>query len=144
MASERNRILNIKNYIESFGVTVNIGKNKAQGNKGYFKAKNELYRIDIAKGLDEENIINTLCHEFSHFIHYNYDKNLKSLDFVFDDYNEDIKNELIEITVNSISKDKIKPLFETKEKLKNEIKNIAKILNSNITDFKLTTGSKSI
>ena len=72
MASERNRILNCVNFLEKQGIRVNIGKNKARGNKGFFKVGRDLYRIDVAKGLDDEVIISTLCHEFSHFIHYNH------------------------------------------------------------------------
>lgn len=144
MVNQRNRIVVIKDYIESFGIDVNIGKNKAQGNKGYFKAKNEFCRIDIAKGLDDEGVISTLCHEFSHFIHYCYDKKLKTLDFIFDDYDETIQNELIEITVNSIPKENIKPLFEAKELLKREIKELGKKLASNVPDFKLSIGSPVI
>ena len=89
MASERNRILNLIEYIQSYGITVNIGKNKAQVNKGFFKVTNkEKYRIDIAKGLDEISILSCLVHEFSHFIHYKYDNTLKNLDFILDSKND--------------------------------------------------------
>ena len=144
MASKRNRIVELKNYIESFGIDVIISKNKAQGNKGFFKAKKEHYRIDVAKGLNEASIISTLSHEFSHFIHYNYDRSLKTLDFIFDDYSEELQNELIEVTVSLIPKENIKPLFEAQKELKAEIKTIANELSVNVKDFKLRTGSFTI
>ena len=36
MADKRDRILELTKYIESLGVQVNLGKNKARGNKGIF------------------------------------------------------------------------------------------------------------
>ena len=141
MVSKRDRILDLKEYIESFNISVNIAKNKAQGNKGFFKAKNGSFRIDIAKGLDEESSLMTLCHEFSHFIHYKYDKKLQSLDFIFDNINDELIEELIKVTINLIPKDNIKPLFEAKEKIQKEIKSLTKNFSSEIKDFKLSTGS---
>jgi len=128
MVSKRNRILNLENYIKSCGIDVNIGKNKARGNKGFFKVKGSDFRIDIAKKQNEEAILKTLAHEFAHFVHYNYDKSLKKLDFIFDDENETILAELLNITVDSISKDSIKPLFQIKEGLKTDILNITEKL----------------
>ena len=40
MVSERNRIIRLKEYFESLGIEVNIGKNKARGNKGFFRGTN--------------------------------------------------------------------------------------------------------
>ena len=141
MVSERNRILKLKEYIESFGIIVNISKNKAQGHKGFFKAQNGECRIDISKGLDEKNILTTLCHEFGHYIHYIRDNKLKSLEFIFGDSYDEIQDELLEITVDSISKKNIKPLFELKDKLKTDIDNLNYKLATKITDFKVNSGS---
>ena len=44
MASERNRILDVLNYVESCGIEVNIGKNKARGNKGFFENTSHIQR----------------------------------------------------------------------------------------------------
>ena len=52
MDSKRNRTLELISYIESQGVVVNIAKNKARGNKGFFLSKCGDYRIDIAKNLE--------------------------------------------------------------------------------------------
>ena len=135
MANKRNRILDLTNYLESIGITVNIAKNKAQGKKGFFKVKNNNYRIDIAKGLDEEETIRTLSHEFAHYIHYQNDKTLKSLSFIFPD-NDDVLEELISITVNSILKDSIKPIFNEIEKLKKEITFYTEDIKKDIPEFK--------
>lgn len=126
MACERNRILEIVQYFESLGIEVNIGKNKARGNRGFFKVKNECFRIDIAKNQSEEVVLRTLVHEFAHFVHYNYDKKLKSLNFIIDDNDIELQEELIKLTVDSIPKASIKPLFDYKEELETRLKNIPK------------------
>lgn len=135
MASERNRILDLVKYIESCGVQVNIGKNKARGNKGYFKATNNSFRIDIAKGQSEVAIIKILAHEFAHFVHFTNDKTLKSLDFIFSS-DADITEELLAITVDSIPKNQVKKIYEEKETLKAAIKELAKPIKEVYKDFK--------
>lgn len=129
MVSERNRILDLVQYLESLGIEVNIGKNKARGNKGFFKFDGSKYRIDIAKGQNEDVILKTLAHEFAHFVHYQYDKTLKSLDFIFDD-SEYITKELLDITVEMIPKVSVEPLFTKKENLKTEISDLEKELDN--------------
>ena len=120
MASERDRILRLTKYLETLGIQVNIGKNKAFGNKGIFRAVKNVYRIDIAKGQTNDVIIKTLTHEFAHFVHYQYDKSLSNLDFIFPN-NDEILEELISITVQSIPKSTIQPLFDKKKLLNQEI-----------------------
>lgn len=143
MACERNRIINLIKYIESFGIEVNNGKNKAQGNKGFFKAKNKHYRIDIAKGLSEENIIKTLAHEFAHFVHYKHDKYLKSLDFIFEE-TDILTEEMISITVSMIPSESIKPLFEIQNNIKNDINIIKKDLKKYLPDFSYSKHAKQL
>lgn len=134
MACERDRILDIINYMESLGLEVNIGKNKARGNKGFFKSDGNSFRVDIAKGQTEESVLKTLSHEFAHFVHYSYDKTLESLDFIFDN-SEKITEELLAITVEMIPKTSIEPLFERKESLKSEIADFMEKLK--FSDFEL-------
>jgi hypothetical protein len=143
MVSKRNRILELTNYLESLGIQVNVGKNKAFGNKGVFKAVKDVYRIDIAKGQCDEAIISTLAHEFAHFVHYQYDKSLKNLDFIFPS-NDGILEELIAITVQILPKSTIKPLFDKKEALKQEILIFEKKLNELYPDFKKNIKYKKI
>ncbi len=69
MACERNRILKLTEFLSSKNIDVNIGKNKARGNKGVFMHKNNVYRIDISRNIAEENIIPILLHEYAHYVH---------------------------------------------------------------------------
>ena len=131
MVSERNRILRITEFLESLGIEINIKKNKARGNKGFFRVANKQYRIDISKNIEEAEILKTLTHEFAHYIHYNYDKTLKKLDFLFDNSDKNIWDEMIEVTVDSIPKSSIEPLFKQAETARQEIKT----LESKIKEF---------
>ena len=133
MVSERNRILNLIEYVKSLGIEVNYGKNKARGNKGFFKAKVDNFRIDIAQDLSDEEALRVLVHEFSHYIHFKHDKTLKSLDFIIQDINNELWGELITLTVDAIPKETIKPLFELQNSLMSEIKLLkTNFLNLNI------------
>ena len=105
MVSEGNRIIELVKYLSTLGISVNIGKNRARGHKGIFMHCSTDYRIDISKDISQEEILSTLLHEFAHFVHYRYDKGLKSLAFVFDVFSDDLREELIKITVLDISKD---------------------------------------
>lgn len=143
MVSKRNRVLNLINYIESLGVQVNIKKNTARGNKGFFKALSPYnYRIDISKVISDDDILRVLVHEFAHYIHFKNDKTLQSLNFILDDY--DAKQELIELTVDSISKSTVKPLFDKKEYYNQKVKELSKELKSKYHDFKLTQAYKPL
>ena len=135
MVSNRNRILDAVNYIESCGVSVNIGKNKARGNKGFFKAAGDSFRIDIAKGQNEDDIMRILAHEFAHYVHYQYDRTLSDLGFIFND-DEDITEELIKVTVSTIPKKTVEPLFLLKENLTTEIKCLKSNLKAKNLDYK--------
>ena len=51
-------------YFKSLGITVHTGT-KARGHQGFF-LKN---RIDISKNVPENRVVQTLMHEFAHYIH---------------------------------------------------------------------------
>lgn len=121
MVSERDRILGLIEYLKSLDIEVNFRKNKARGNKGFFKVKSDKFRIDISKELSDAEALRVLVHEFSHYVHYLNDKTLKSLDFLNLKFDEKFEDELISITVDLIPKDSIKPLFEMQKKIKKEI-----------------------
>ncbi len=143
MVSERNRILRLKEYFESLGIEINIGKNKARGNKGFFRGtKNGNYRIDISKNIDEKEILSVLLHEFAHFVHFKYDKTLSSLDFAFCKMTDTMNEELVNVTVKKIPKNEAKALFDKKEKLASEIKEMAKQIKRTNSDFKLSVPYK--
>jgi len=132
MVSERDRILELVKYFNSLGIKVNIGKNRAQGNKGFFKVINGDFRIDVSKDLSDDAVLRTLVHEFSHYIHYINDKTLKSLEFILGENWEEYLDELIELTVDSIPKQTISPLFDAKNTLKSEINELeALLINQN-------------
>ena len=116
MASERNRVSSLVEYIKSLGIEVNLEKNKAQGHRGFFKAIGQKFRIDISKGMTNECITRTLIHEFAHYIHFNYDKSLKSLEFIFGENWNEYLEDLINLTVDIIPKSSISPLFDKKIK----------------------------
>lgn len=121
MVSQRNRIINIIKYIESLGISLNIGKNKARGNKGFFKVKGNKYRIDIANNIQEDELFLLLVHEFAHYLHYKYDKSLKSLSFLLGEKESELQEEMISLTVKQISKKSISPLFKAQDELKRDI-----------------------
>ena len=142
MVSERNRIINIINFLESLDIKINLGKNKARGNKGFFSSKADIFRIDIAKGLSEKESLRVLVHEFAHFIHYKHDKTLKTLDFLLNPFTDEMLEELLQLTVDSIPKETIKPLFNTKEALINEINELERKNFNIITNLELKTKLK--
>lgn len=136
MAGSRNRKL--KYCLESLGITVNIGKNKARGNKGFFKYNTNGFRVDISENLTQDEISRVLVHEFAHYIHYKYDKSLKSLNFIFGEINEQLKEELINVTVNAVPKDFAQSIFNEKEKIRLCIKTLSSSIKSACPGFKLS------
>ena len=144
MASERNRILDLIDYVRTCGIVVNFGKNKARGNRGFFKVVGKDFRIDIAKGLPENYILGTISHEFAHYVHYTYDKNLKDLGFVFSLMDDDIVEELLKITVELLPKSSVEPFFKKKEVLEKDINLLMSKLYDSFPDFKKSNGVKLI
>ena len=102
-------------YLKSLGLKVNTGT-MARGNKGFF-CKN---RIDISKKIEEERFLDTLAHEFAHYVHskiepstFNKGGSLKML-FDCDDISS-IEKELIEITNFIDPNSKLEKLLQIKE-----------------------------
>ena len=60
---------NLVAFLKDLGIEVKTNT-KARGNQGLYQ-KN---RIDISRGLKEEDAISTLVHEFAHHIHFQIDK----------------------------------------------------------------------
>lgn len=138
MAGERNKLIDLIHCIESLGVIVNLGKNKARGNKGIFCKSRDCYRIDISKNIDEQARLSTLLHEFAHYIHYKYDNSLKSLDFIFPFMSPVEQEELLKVTVNNVPKDFASSLFVAKEKYTTANKELARYLKSIYPEFKVS------
>ena len=144
MVGERNRILELKEYLSSLGIKLNIGKTKARGNKGVFMHSLDNFRIDISKDLKEDSVLSVMLHEFAHYIHYNYDKSLKKLDFIFENYTEDLQEELINITVQDVPKDFAAALYNRKNLVSNDLQKIVKEIKLYIPDFKISENNKNI
>lgn len=141
MACKRDRIID---FIREQGITVNIKKNKARGNKGFFKAVSNKYRIDIAKGMSDEEVLRVLVHEFVHYIHYQYDKKMVSYDFLFESINDEIIEELLKITVSSIDKSDIKPLLDQEKILETNINDLTIAIQQDYPNLTINTPYKII
>lgn len=144
MVSDRDRILKLREYLESLGLVVNLGRNKARGNKGFFAVKSEKFRIDLSKDLSDAEALRVLVHEFSHYIHYKNDKTLKSLNFLNAEIDDVLMEELISTTVDLIPKETIKPLFDLRETLKKEIKTKQNQKFSLFMQFELQSSQKKL
>ncbi len=144
MACERNRILELTNYLSSLGIDINISRTKARGHNGIFMHKLNGFRIDISKNLSEEDIVPVMLHEFAHYVHYSYDKNLKSLDFIFGKLSDEQREELIKITVQKVPKEFAQKLYSVKDKVNKEIQLLSKKIKVTHKDFKLSESFKPI
>ncbi len=145
MASKRNGILKLTDYFESLGIIVNIGKNKARGNKGLFITKGgKNFRIDVSRKINESEILSIMLHEFAHYIHYMYDSSLCSLDFVFGDITDDELEELLKITVEKVPKDAANILYNKKNEFNQKIKFFSEYIKRYYPDFKLSKSYRAI
>ncbi len=138
MSYDRSKPLTKKNIIE-FLRTLNIEvktNTKARGNNGLYQRN----RIDVARGLTEEQAIDVLVHEFAHHIHYKIDKdflkNGGSLENVFNTSNiVEIKEELINVT-NLIDKNSRLNIFvKAKEETSDQIKGMQSAIRRDYPNF---------
>jgi len=144
MVSERDRIVELSEYLSSLGVNINIGKNRARGHKGIFMRNGSEYRIDVSKSIDKNDCLSVMLHEFAHFVHYSYDKTLKSLDFAFGELSDELQEELIKITVQEVPKNFASNLFNIKQNLQSQIKNFSDEIRKFDKNFKLSCPDKKI
>ncbi len=123
------------NYLMSLGVTVNT-KTKARGNKGFY-CKN---RIDISKNIDDERFLDTLAHEFAHYIHAKIEPKTfskgGSLQKLFNCENIlDFEEELINVTHFIDPNSKLEKLLEIKGQYQKRIKSKEKEIKMTCPDF---------
>ena len=144
MDCQRNRIEELSEYLASLGITVNIGKTKARGNKGVFLYGSSGCRIDVAKNTTEKEQLSVILHEFAHYVHFCYDKSLNSLDFIFNNYTNQIDEELVAVTVASVPKDAAAKFFNQKHDFKNKIKELSLIIKRKYPDYKISESYKPI
>lgn len=109
-------------YIKSLGVSVNTNT-KARGNKGFYSRN----RIDISKNITDERFLDTLAHEFAHYIHSKIEPESfakgGTLEKLFNCENTiEIKKELTKVTHFIDPNSTMKKLLEIKEQYKNKIK----------------------
>ena len=138
MSYDRSKPLTKRNVIDFLrALNIEVKTNtKARGNNGLYQ-KN---RIDVARGLTEEQAIDVLVHEFAHHIHYKIDKdflkNGGSLENIFNTSNiVEIKEELINVT-NLIDKNSRLNIFlKAKEEASNQIKGMQSAIKRDYPNF---------
>lgn len=138
MSYDRSKPLTKRNVIDFLrALNIEVKTNtKARGNNGLYQ-KN---RIDVARGLTEEQAIEVLVHEFAHHIHYKIDKdflkNGGSLENIFNTSNIiEIKEELINVT-NLIDKNSRLNIFlKAKEEAANQIKGMQSAIRRDYPNF---------
>lgn len=138
MSYDRSKPLTKRNVIDFMrALNIEVKTNtKARGNNGLYQ-KN---RIDVARGLTEEQAIDVLVHEFAHHIHYKIDKdflkNGGSLESIFNTSNiVKIKEELKNVT-NLIDKNSRLNIFlKAKEEASNQIKGMQSAIRRDYPNF---------
>ena len=126
---------NLVAFLKDLGIEVKTNT-KARGNQGLYQ-KN---RIDISRGLKEEDAISTLVHEFAHHIHYKIDKdflkNGGTLETLFATSDiENIRAELINVT-NLIDKNsRFNTLTTLKTEASNKIKSMQNAIKRDYPNF---------
>ena len=138
MSYDRSKPLTKRNVIDFMrALNIEVKTNtKARGNNGLYQ-KN---RIDVARGLTEEQAIDVLVHEFAHHIHYKIDKdflkNGGSLENIFNTSNiVEIKEELKNVT-NLIDKNSRLNIFlKAKEEASNQIKGMQSAIKRDYPNF---------
>ena len=131
------------NYFKSLGLTVNT-VTKARGHRGFFLNN----RIDISKNIEENRVIPTLLHEFTHYIHSQIepDINRKGGTFskIFNSNNPIYAHELSRVTQFVDEDSRLINLFTKKQELKEKIQKEDEIIKSYFPDFKRSGSFKSI
>lgn len=126
--------LELINYFESLGLTVNTGT-KARGHQGFFIKS----RIDVSKSTPEHRIIPTLLHEFAHYIHskieHDINKTGGTLRALFGENGEEYFEELVKVT-NFVDENSLcVRLYEHKDRVKDRIKYFEQIIKKDYPKF---------
>lgn len=119
-------------YFKSLGLEVHT-TTKARGHQGFF-LKN---RIDISKNTPENKIVQTLLHEFAHYIHSKLDPDINKtggkLETLFGE--GEYFEELVKVT-NFVDENSLcVRLFEHKDRVKLKIKEQEDIIKKNYPKF---------
>lgn len=121
-------------YFRDLGLDVHTST-MARGHMGFFLNG----RIDISKNTPSERIIPTLLHEFAHYIHFGFEKDLNksggNLNIIFKTDNN-FEQELIKVTNFVDANSKCEILIKHKELVKANIKNLDEKIKSKFPSFK--------
>ncbi|MFI3300574.1 MAG: hypothetical protein R3Y28_04050 [Candidatus Gastranaerophilales bacterium] len=121
-------------YFKTLGLEIHT-TTQARGHQGFF-LKN---RIDISKNIAPERIVPTLLHEFAHYIHFKIEpdmnKSCGTLEALFRINNEIIFKELLQVTNFVDNNSACIKLYEHKERVKNQIKELEKIIKNDYPKF---------
>lgn len=121
-------------YFKSLGLTVNT-TTKARGHLGFFM-KN---RIDISKNVPPHKVTQTLLHEFTHYIHYGLEPDIAksggTFEKIFKENNPVFEAELFKVT-NFVDENSLcVKLYEHKDRIKQQIKELEKIIKKDYPKF---------
>jgi len=132
MDCTRNKIKEeLINYYKSLGLEVKT-TTKALGHQGFFRVN----RIDISKNIKKERIVPTLLHEFAHYVVYKINPICKDLTQIFQTNDDEIYNELIEVT-NFVDKNStLEKLVYQKKTIQSLIQEHESIIKNNYPHFR--------
>ena len=130
-------------YLKSLGLNVNT-VTKARGHRGFFLNN----RIDISKNIEENRVIPTLLHEFTHYIHSKIEpkinKNGGTLKKIFNSDNPIYASELSRVTQFVDEDSRPVVLYNKKNELKEKIIAEDETIKKFFPDFKRSTPFKPI
>ncbi|MBO7673346.1 hypothetical protein J6S88_08085 [bacterium] len=130
-------------YLKTLGLTVNT-VTKARGHRGFFLNN----RIDISKNIEENRIIPTLLHEFTHYVHSKMEpdigKNGGTFTKIFNSDNPVYKNELSKVTQFVDEDSRLVKLYNMRSELKEKIEDEEVIIRGYFSDFKRSLPYKKI
>lgn len=141
------KVKELVDYVKSLDIIVNTNT-KARGHRGFFL--NSKNRIDIASNLKDESFIRTLLHEFAHYVHSTFEKDIETtggtLQTVFKTDDEtvlaEIKKELVVVTHWIDESSLCKKLLTQKEGVKVKIKELDNEIKKDFPKFQRSKGFK--
>lgn len=121
-------------YFRALGLTVNRST-KARGHQGFY-LKN---RIDVSRNTPPDRVVPTLLHEFAHYIHSQIEPDMPrtggTFTALFGEENKIFTEELIKVT-NFVDENSLfLKLYEHKDRLKNKIKDLERIIKKDYPAF---------
>lgn len=131
------------NYLKSLGLTVNTAT-KARGHRGFFLNN----RIDISKSVEENRVVPTLLHEFTHYIHSKIEPEMNksggNFKKIFNSDNPIYHKELEKVTQFVDENSRLVNFYNKKGELKEKIVEEEILIKSYFLDFKRSTPYKPI